>query len=191
MVLAPTPRQFTEEEYLLVDRRAEERSEYLDGQIFAKTGASIAHNLIATNTTSALHRELDDRSCRVFQSDLRVKLADSGLYAYPNIVVACEPLVTPDALEDTLENPSLSSEILSPSTESYDRGEKLIRYQRLPSLRHYLLVAQDRMKVDHYARVETGRLLQTHETANAVVRLEDLGVILRLSAIYANVLSSQ
>lgn len=127
----------------------------------------------------------------MFQSDLRVKVADSGLHAYPDIVVACEPLVTTDALEDTLENPSLLIEILSPSTESYDRGEKLIRYQRLPSLRHYLLVAQDRVKVDHYARVETGWLLQTHETANAVVRLEDLAVSLQLSAIYANVLSSQ
>lgn len=187
MVLPATPRQFSVDEYLLIDRQADRKSEFLDGQIFAMAGASIAHNLIATNLTSALHRQLADGPCRVFQSDQRVRVADSGLYTYPDVVVACEPLVTTDYHEDTIENPLVLIEILSSSTEPYDRGEKFVRYQRIPSLSHYLLVAQDRVKCDHYARVERGWLLRSYDERDGTVRLEDLGLDLPLADVYANV----
>lgn len=188
MVLPATPRRFSVDEYLLLDRQADRKSEFLDGLIYEKAGASIAHNLIATNVTAALHQQLADRPCRVFQSDLRVKVADSGLYTYPDIVVACEPLVTTDSHEDTIENPAVVIEILSSSTEPYDRGEKFVRYQRIPSLSHYLLVAQDRVKCDHYARVERGWLLRSYDdNRDGTVLLEDLGLELPLADVYANV----
>jgi len=187
VVLPETPRRFSVDEYLLIDRQADRKSEFLDGLIFAMEGASVAHNLIAANLTAALHRKLAGTPCRVFQSDLRVKVADSGLYAYPDIVVACEPLVTTDSHDDTIENPVALVEILSSGAEPYDRGEKFVRYQRISSLRHYLLVAQERIKCDHYARVDRGWLLCSYEERDDSVRLEGLGLDLPLADVYANV----
>jgi len=130
---------YTPAEYLELERAAERKSEYLDGRIRAMTGASRAHNLIALNIGAELRTQLRGRSCEAYVADMRVKVSSTGLYTYPDVVVACEPIQLEDAYLDTLLNPTVIVEVLSPSTEAYDRGDKLAQYRRLESLRECLL----------------------------------------------------
>jgi Uma2 family endonuclease len=129
-------------EYLALERAAEHRHEYVSGRVYAMTGASREHNVIATNTSRALGNQLSGRPCETYQSDMRVKVSETGMYTYPDVVVACGTPAFEDAYVDTLLNPTVIIEVLSPSTEAYDRGEKFAHYRRLPSLREYLLIAQ-------------------------------------------------
>jgi len=187
MTLPATPRRFTVEEYLAIERAAESRSEYIDGQIYAMTGASRAHNLITLNLASALHAALSGSPCEVYASDMRVKVADTALYAYPDVVVACPPLDWLDGRMDTLGNPVVIVEVLSPSTEGYDRGPKFLRYQRLAALRHYVMISQDALKIEHYRRDGTGWRFDVLEDAADVLALESIGAQVGLAAIYARV----
>lgn len=138
--------------YLAREREAESRHEYLDGEMLALAGASLRHSLILTNTLSALGKQLEDGRCFAVPNDLRVRTPDRSLYAYPDIVAWCGEPALEDDREDTLTNPVLIVEILSPSTEAFCRGEKLARYRTIPSLVCYLLVAQHRMRVERYVR---------------------------------------
>jgi Uma2 family endonuclease len=140
------------DEYLALERADEHRHEYVGGRIYAMTGASRAHNVIATNTSRALGNQLSARPCETYQSDMRVKVSDTGMYAYPDVVVACGTPAFEDTHVDTLLNPTVIIEVLSPSTEAYDRGDKFAHYRRLASLREYVLIAQDRVHAEHYAR---------------------------------------
>jgi Uma2 family endonuclease len=142
----------TPEEYLARERLAETKSEYYDGQIFAMSGASRPHGLVAVNLCRHLGNQLADRPCELFIGDMRVRVHQTGLYTYPDLVVVCgEPLLEDDKF-DTLLNPTVIIEILSPSTESWDRNGKFAHYQRLDSLADYVLVAQKKMFVEHYTR---------------------------------------
>ena len=133
--------RFTPEEYLALERQAEYRSEFFHGEIFAMAGASREHNLIAGNVSRELGNQLKGRPCETYQSDMRVKVSDTGLYTYPDVVVACGELAFEDDEVDTLLNPTLLIEVLSESTESYDRGKKFGYYRTIQSLAEYLLVA--------------------------------------------------
>src|SRR5262249_3462500 len=130
------------EEYLALERRSETRSEYLDGEIFAMAGASRSHNLIAGNSFAALHQQLRGRVCEVYSNDMRVLASAAGLLTYPDVTVSCDPQFTDDEV-DTLISPTLIIEVLSPSTESYDRGGKFASYRTIPPFVEYLLLAQD------------------------------------------------
>jgi Uma2 family endonuclease len=187
MALPATLRSFTEEEYLLLERAADTKSEFLDGQIIAMTGASLAHNVIVMNLGARLHRALEGRPCDVFTSDMRVQVAGGGLYAYPDVVVACEPIILADEHQDTLANPVLIAEVLSPSTAAYDRGVKFQRYQRLGSLRHFLLLAQDEVRVEQFARQDEGWLLRTYTNPSDRLELADLDVALSVGELYVRV----
>lgn len=142
----------TPEEYLARERRAETKSEYLRGEVFAMAGASRAHNLITSNLVFTIGGQLRDRPCEVYTSDMRVKVSPTGLYTYPDVVVVCGEPQFEDAQADTLLNPKVIVEVLSPSTADYDRGGKFTHYRRLTSLQEYLLVSQDRPLVEHYVR---------------------------------------
>lgn len=142
----------TPAEYLLRERAAEYKSEYRNGRIVAMTGASRRHNLIAGNLFSELRQQLRGRPCEAYMSDMRVKVSPTGLYTYPDVVVACGEIRFEDAHIDTLLNPTLIAEVLSPSTATYDRGEKFAQYRRLDSLQEYVLIAQDAVRVEHYRR---------------------------------------
>ena len=134
MALRAIVPSFTPAEYLALERAADAKSEYLDGEIVAMTGGSRAHSLIAANLVRELGNALRERPCEVYGSDLRVSVALAGLYAYPDVTVVCgQPTFTDDE-RDTLENPTVIVEVLSPSTEGLDRGAKFTRYRRLPSL---------------------------------------------------------
>jgi Uma2 family endonuclease len=161
----------SEAEYLARERKAESKSEYYQGEIFAMSGASRRHNVLAGNLYAALHQQLRKRPCEVYPSDMRVRVSATGLYTYPDVSVVCsEPGFVDDEL-DTLLNPVFLAEILSPSTEGYDRGRKSEHYRQIVSLAEYLLVAQDRIHVDLYTRQpdgiwtlkEAGRLEDTIE----------------------------
>lgn len=178
----------TPEEYLALERRAEQKSEFVNGRVFAMAGASRAHNRITTNLTGELYAQLRDGPCEVFGGDLRLKVSATGLYTYPDLTVVCGEALFEDEALDTLLNPTLIIEVLSPSTEAYDRGEKFAHYRRLETLREYLLVAQDRYRVEQYTRQPDDRwLLAEISDPGGIVELRSIGCRIALTAIYARV----
>lgn len=187
MASDPKPR-ISPEDYLALERRSETRSEYLDGEIFAMTGASERHILLAGNLYTAFRTQLRHRGCRSYFSDMRVKVSATGLYTYPDVVVVCEKPQFEDAEVDTLLNPKVIVEILSKSTEDYDRGTKFVHYRTLPSLAEYLLVAQDRVHVEHYRHQSEGWLLTETDRREDVIDLPSVGARLALADIYDEVL---
>ncbi|MDP1796792.1 MAG: Uma2 family endonuclease [Planctomycetaceae bacterium] len=156
MSTVPIP-TYTPEQYLERERRAQTKSQYYRGEIFAMSGASREHILIAGNLHAALHNALRDRPCEVYTSDLRVKVQQSGLYTYPDVTVACGEPKFEDKHVDTLLNPLVLIEVLSESTEAYDRGAKSAQYRKLPSLRELVLVSSTGIQVEHYHRGEDGQ----------------------------------
>ena len=151
MSLQPQTR-VTPEEYLAQERQALYKSEYLNGEIFAMSGANREHNLICVNVSASLHAQLRQRPCEAYVSDMRVKVSPTGLYTYPDVVVVCGEPQFEDAHVDTLLNPTVIVEVLSPSTEDYDRGTKFEHYRALPSLQEYLLISQDKVHIVHYVK---------------------------------------
>ncbi len=178
---------YTPEEYLALERAAEYKSEYLDGAIFAMSGTSMRHNAIAFNIARRLGNELEERPCQVYTSDVRVRVTASGLYTYPDVSVVCGPQEVADDQADTLLNPALIFEVLSPSTEKYDRGEKFAHYWRLPSLTDYVLVAQDQLRVEHFQRQGNGWFVTAFTALDEVMHLPTLDTDLPLAVVYKNV----
>ena len=175
-------------EYLEAERKAEGRSEYLDGQVYAMSGASPEHNRITNNIWRRLDDQLGEGPCQVFTIDLKVRVAASGPYFYPDLVVICgEPRVA-DEHRDVLLDAKVVIEVLSPSTESFDRGRKFREYSRHQAISEYLLVSQDEMRVDHYVRQPNGHWDFTSICdADGVVELPTIGARLKLADIYSRV----
>jgi Uma2 family endonuclease len=179
---------YSPQEYRALERAAECKSEYVEGRIYAMAGASREHILITFNIGRSLGNQLANRPCEIYPSDMRVKSAAARNYRYPDIAVVCGAAQFEDHRADTLLNPTLLVEVLSPSTEASDRGEKFAEYMRIPSLREYLLVAQDRPRIDHYARQGAGWLLTVAEGLDAVLTLDAIGCALELREVYRRVL---
>jgi Uma2 family endonuclease len=187
--MATHPESFlTPEQYLEIDRKTEFKSEYYQGETFARAGAREAHNLIVWNLAAELHRQLRDRPCRAYLADMRVQVNATNLYAYPDVSVVCgEPQFLDDA-RDTLLNPSLIVEVLSPSTEAYDRGRKFEAYRSVVSIKDYLLVSSERVSADLYSRQPDGRwLLAAASSMEDSLALESIGVRLVLADLYEKV----
>ena len=180
--------RLTVEEYLAQERRSETRNEYLAGEVFAMTGASREHNLIAGNIFAALHGQLRGRSCEVYANDMRVRVQETGLYTYPDLVVACGEPRFEDGELDTLLNPTLVVEVLSRSTQDYDRGTKFAHYRTIPELREYLLFTQERVHAEHFVRRDDGSWVLT-ETSDrtAAIELASIGCRLALADVYERV----
>jgi Uma2 family endonuclease len=180
----------TPDEYLAVERRNEYKSEYVDGEIVAMTGATRRHNLIAVNITAEMHRQLRGRPCETYAGDMRVRIRSKRVYAYtyPDVVVVCgEPRFEDDYL-DTLLNPLVLIEVLSESTERYDRGKKFGFYRTIESLAEYVLVAQDEHRVEQYTKQPDGRwLLSDHRSPEDVVELTSVRCSLALREVYEKV----
>jgi Uma2 family endonuclease len=176
------------EEYLEIERRAETRSEYLDGEMFAMSGASFAHNVIVANLIREVGQQLKRRPCQVLPSDLRLHIPATGLYTYPDVVVVCgEPRLENDH-HDTLLNPTLLIEVLSPSSEAYDRGKKFEHYRSIESFVEYLLVAQDEPRIEQYLRQPAGRWLFTAVAGlDAAIALPSIQCELALAEVYDRV----
>ena len=178
---------YTPEEYLALERHAEFKSEYIDGRIVAMTGATIPHNAIVGSLHWALYSRLRGGPCQLFVSDMRVQIAGGRRYTYPDLVAVCGEVQTADEARDTLTNPTLIIEVLSPSTEAYDRGEKFAHYRTIETLHEYMLVAQDRAVVDVFTRHGEFWRLQTITDLNEAVELTSTGCTIPLRDIYENV----
>jgi Uma2 family endonuclease len=183
-------RLYSPEEYLALERAAETKSEYVDGYIYAMTGASRAHNLVTVNISLRLGNQLLNRPCEIYVADMRVKAATARSYRYPDITVVCGQPEFEDPRFDTLTNPTVLIEVLSPTTEASDRGRKFAEYQRIPSLREYLLVAQDLPRIERYARQAKGWLLTVAEGLEAKVRLDAIDCALDLAEVYHKALDT-
>lgn len=183
-------RLYSPEEYLALERAAETKSEYVDGYIYAMTGASRAHNLITLNIGAELHRQLKGRPCEAYLADMRVKAAKARSYRYPDITVVCGQPEFVDPRFDTLINPTVIIEVLSPSTEASDRGRKFAEYRGIPSLREYLLVSQDQPRIERYARQAEGWLLTVAEGLEAKMRLDAIDCALDLAEVYHKALDT-
>ncbi|MEZ4835727.1 MAG: Uma2 family endonuclease [Caldilineaceae bacterium] len=187
MTITEDVTHYTPEAYLVRERTAEARSEYRDGDIHAMAGASRAHNLIAGNTFAQLHSALRSRPCETYMNDMRVKVAKSRLYTYPDVVVVCGEPRFENSSGDVLLNPTVIVEVLSPSTEGYDRGDKFFHYRRLSSLQEYVLIAQESQRVEHYARHGDQWLLTEFSQSDHIVDFPILNCGIPLSEIYARV----
>lgn len=179
--------RFTPEQYLEMERKAEHKSEYWNGEIVAMAGGSKQHSLISVNISGELRARLKDKPCRTYSSDLRVRVAQTR-YFYPDVSVVCGEPEFAGEEADMLINPMVLVEVLSPSTEDKDRGIKFIFYRQIPTLTDYVMVSQDEPRVEHYARQEDGRWLLTDlRGPDAVLRLPSIGCELPLSEVYARV----
>ena len=177
------------EDYLAFERASAEKHEYRAGAIVAMVGASYAHNTIVGNAFASLRTRLRDGSCRVNFSDLRVQIPGERFYTYPDLTVICGQPRFSDNRQDTLLNPQLIVEVLSPSTEAYDRGTKFQYYREIESLREYLLIAQDKARIELFSR-QTGGLWTLSEAIGhgSTLRLAALDCVLPLSEVYEEVL---
>ena len=182
----------TPEEYITLERKAipdaeTVRSEYINGEIINTPGASFAHNLITSNIISGLHTRLKDSACAVFANDMRISVPTAKSYFYPDVGVVCEDPRFEDDVFDTLLNPIVIVEVLSPSTEAYDRGEKFAHYRQLTSLQEYVLVSQDQIRVEHYRRQERQWIFTDIEKYDEILQFPSIQRELPLREIYARV----
>ena len=177
----------TPEDYIALERKATLKSEYINGEIIAMSGASLAHTLITGDIETELNIQLRNHKCEVITSDMRVKTGRAHAYFYPDVVVFCGEPQFEDNVFDTLLNPTLVIEVLSPSTEAYDKGEKFAHYQEIPSLREYVLVSQNRIRVEHHRLLKTQWVQREFDGREAVLPLVSIGCELRLQDIYRRV----
>lgn len=170
--------RFTEDEYLSIERESDERHEYLDGQIYAMAGESPEHGAICTNLTGEMRNQLKGTRCQAFSKDMKIRsgplprrrYSQQGLYSYPDLVIVCGELQFLDENRDVIINPKVIIEVSSPTTAAFDATEKFRRYRTFnPSLTDYLIVAQNRPSIEHFARQENGQWV----IAASVVELKE------------------
>ena len=180
--------KFTAQEYLKLERELFVKNEFYNGKIYAMAGANERHNLIVSNLVGELRSHFKGRPCRVMPSDMRVKVSATGLYTYPDVLAWCGEAQYEDEKRDTLLNPTVVFEVLSASTENYDRGEKFAHYRRLLSVTEYILVSQDRFRVEHFCREADGRWMMAEINGlQGMLNLKSVGCELPLSEIYDKV----
>ena len=177
----------TPEEYITFERKALTKHEYLSGEIVAMSGASFAHNFITGDIFGELRTQLQGGKCKAVTSDMRVKVSETGSYFYPDVVVFCGEPQAEDNISDTLLNPTVIIEVLSPSTEARDRGEKFWHYQHLASLQEYVLVFQDRVRVEHHVRAGNDWLRTEFRELEDIMLLASIECELCFRDIYSSV----
>ena len=178
--------RFSFDDYVSLEEMATAKHEYLAGEVWAMAGGSPQHAAISANVITLLSVALRGRACRVYSSDLRVRVTETGLGTYPDVSVVCGPPVLDpeDRRSATATNPTVLVEVLSPSTEDYDRGEKLGHYKRIPSLGEVVFVAHDRHEVEVVRREPDGTWSRHVESSGGLVRLVTLGVDLEVDEVY-------
>lgn len=184
-MVAQPHEMMTEEEYLAFERASETKHEYYRGEVFAMAGASLEHTQIVSNSLIAIGRQLRP-PCRIVSNDLRTKISETGLYTYPDLIIVCGRPQLADGQFDTLLNPTILIEVLSPSTEAHDRGRKFRHYRTLDSLQEYLLIAQDTPLVEHFVRQEDGTWrFAAASGLDATLHLPTIDCTLALADVYA------
>ena len=181
-------KRITPQEYLIRERQASIKSEFYQGEIFAMGGGSANHSLIAANFVREAGNALRDKPGIVFNSDLRVQVQSTGLYTYPDATIVCGELLFDDDHRDTLLNPTVIVEVLSDSTEKYDRGKKSNHYRQIASLKELILIAQDRSHVERFTRQPNGDwLFHEQKELTADFELKSLGISIAISELYRGV----
>ncbi len=181
-------RYYTPEEYLELETAAEYRSEYIDGQIFPMAGGSLNHNLISGNFHAKLNYAFGEKPYYVFMSDLRLWIPDYQLYTYPDLMIIGGQVKYAPERKDTVVNPLVIAEVLSDSTERYDRGEKFRRYRSIPTLQEYILINQKEMQVEQFVKNDQGQwLLAEHEGGTAILELNAVEFSISLAELYNKV----
>jgi Uma2 family endonuclease len=188
MMSTLTVTHVTPEEYLAAERLSETRSEYLDGGVYPMPGGSLNHNQLTTNLILELGAQLRTRPCRVLGMDLKVRVPDSRKFFYPDVVVVCGEPLFHDERQDIILNPILVIEVLSKSTEAFDRGAKFRAYRTIESLKEYLLVAQDGPSVEQYVKDGDGswKLVEAVGLEGSLT-LPSIECSLKLDAVYDKV----
>jgi Uma2 family endonuclease len=187
--MATNPKHFlTEEEYLEFELKSEFRHEFFQGEIFAMTGGRREHARIVMNLGTSLDSQLRGRNCNTYSENFRINVPVTGLYAYPDIVVTCGEEKLKENVFDTLLNPALIIEVLSESTEGYDRGLKFQNYQGIETLREYLLVSQFTPRIEHFIRQadSSWNYTEVHEISDSI-KLPSIECALTLKDVYYNV----
>lgn len=180
--------KLTVAEYLAFERSSESKHEFFDGELFAMTGGTPAHSLIASNFIREAGNALKDRPCVVYTSDLRVKVNATGLYTYPDVTIVCGEQKFDDDQRDTLINPTIVVEVLSKSTASYDRGPKSKHFRKIDSLQALILIEQDCPVVEVYCRQSDGKWILSDATElTESIAIEPIGISIPLAEIYRNV----
>ena len=192
MAISAVQTYLSPEEYITLERKAiptydTVRSEYVRGKIIAMSGASRAHNIISFNISGELRNRLKGSGCEAYANEMRVSTPSTSSYFYPDIVVVCDEPRFEDDVFDTLLNPIVLVEVLSPSTEAYDRGEKLSHYQQLESLKEYILVSQDRVSVERYLRKQDEWGYTSFRELDDVLPIDSIQCELPLQEIYESV----
>jgi Uma2 family endonuclease len=181
-------RRLTPEEYLAIERDVPTKHEFYQGEMFAMSGASREHNQVTFNLAGSLHSQLKDRDCNAYVNDMRVKVSATGLYTYPDVVITCEKPKFEDSVFDTLLNPQAIIEVLSESTEKYDRGGKFAQYRQLPSLREYVLVSQERPHIELFTNAGAGVWMLTEAIGlESAIDIPTIACRLALADVYAKV----
>ena len=178
--------QLSYEDYLALEKETDLRHEFLDGEAWAMAGGTISHSAVKTNLLALIRTALRGRPCRPYDVDLKVHIEDTGLFTYPDLSVICGPPARSPQDKNAATNPTLLAEVLSPSTEGWDRGSKFAHYRRLPTLQHYLLVSTDLVRVELYTRAEDGRWTLSEHGAGKQIELPALGISLDVDEIYAD-----
>ena len=188
---------YTVEQYLAIERASEDRHYFLDGEIYAMAGESLRHGIITVNVVGLLFPQLKGQPCQALTKDTKVRSGtilsagetSKGFFSYPDVLVVCGDPEYHDTLTDVTLNPTVIIEVLSPSTEAFDRGEKWTRYQIWnPTLRDYLLISQDQPQIDHYTRqAEVKWTYQRHIGLDAMVTIGSIGCVLKLVDVYDRV----
>lgn len=188
MGVAQPVKRLTEAAYLAIERRAEIKSEFFEGEMFAMSGGTRWHSLISTNLAREFGNRLTGHRCVPYNADLRVKIMATGLLTYPDLSVVCGEMQLLDDDMDTLLNPTVIVEVLSDSTEAYDRGKRFEHYRQIPSLREYLLVSQKEPRIEQFIRQESGFwLLREAAGLDATLELPSLKITLALAEVFAKV----
>lgn len=179
---------FTPEQYLELEREAEERHEYLDGLIYLMSGGSLKHSSICVNVSGELRQLLKGKPCRVLEANMKVGTEKSSLFSYPDVSVVCGKPTFHDKHQDVLTNPTAIIEVLSPSTERFDRGRKFARYQSIESFTDYVLIAQDEPRVEHFARQANGTWILTVATdLKSAIKIPSIACRLKLAEVYERI----
>jgi Uma2 family endonuclease len=188
MAFPQAVKQYTIEEYLAMERNSLEKHEYYRGEIFAMSGASLPYNRIQMNFTGETRTFLKGKGCDVFGSDLRVHIPTNGLYTYPDAVIVCGEPQLADQEMDALLNPAVIAEVLSRSTQSYDRGDKFALYRVIPTLKEYILIASENVGVEHYTKQDDATwILKEWHQLNEALYIKTIDFSLPLSELYSGV----
>ena len=185
---ATRAQKITPEEYLFLERQSDARHEYKNGAMSPMTGATLKHNLLVVSLIGLLYRLVGKQQWTVLPSDMRVRIGSTSDYTYPDVVVVCETPLLEDSYNDTLLNPCVIFEVLSPTTERYDRGDKFAKYRTIDSLTDYLLVSQEKAQIEHYVRQPDNKwLLSEHIGLSESVTIETLDCQLSLAEVYEKI----